>query len=75
MNINHIREIELYLEKEKNIKIPEKIIKLNERKVQLVNMPLNYNLKNKQIKKYILQLMLEKDKRHYIKVRMKKNKK
>lgn len=39
----------------------EEIIKLNERKVQLVNMPLNYNLKKKQIKKYILQLMVEKD--------------
>jgi hypothetical protein len=39
----------------------EEIIKLNERKVQLVNMPLNYNLKKKQIKKFILEQMLEKD--------------
>jgi len=38
----------------------EEIIKLNERKVQLVNMPLNYNLKKKQIKKYILAQMVEK---------------
>lgn len=38
----------------------EEIIKLNERKVQLVNMPLNFNLKKKQIKKYILNQMVEK---------------
>ena len=39
----------------------EEIIQLIERKVQLVNRPLNYNLKKKQIKKYILLLILEKD--------------
>lgn len=39
----------------------EEIIQLIERKVQLVNIPLNYNLKKKQIKKYILLLILEKD--------------
>lgn len=39
----------------------EEIIKLNEKKVQLVNIPLNYNINKKQIKKYILEKMVEKD--------------
>lgn len=39
----------------------EEIIKLNEKKVQLVNVPLNYNLKKEEIKKFILEKMVEKD--------------
>lgn len=39
----------------------EEIIKLNEKKVQLVNVPLDYNIKKNQLKKFLLEKMVEKD--------------